>query len=126
MLFVCAPPGRDALDDEEAFAGPDVAEATSLASQGLGRVAFGKPTLETQLLRAERMHLLSAFGQSVAGGEVAAQRLRVEEGDEGDDRDRQPAQEEPATRQPVASTTLRTATGQLEQVVRPRAGGSLS
>jgi hypothetical protein len=59
------------------------------------------------------VHLLGALGQSVARGEVATERLRVEEGDEGNDRNRQPAEEEPATRQPVAGTTLWTVTGHL-------------
>src|SRR5438477_577267 len=90
LLSRCA---GDALDDEEALAGFHIAQAAGLTRECLGRVGCDEPLLEPQLLRAENANLLCALREGVAGGEVAAQRLDVEERDETDHAHREPAQE---------------------------------
>src|SRR5215208_4632836 len=87
----CGSPLGNALDDEEALAGLDVAETACLGKErGVARLR-GEPPLEARLLELERLQLRLRLREFLAGVEVARQRLVVQEGDEADDRDGEPA-----------------------------------
>ena len=90
-----ATPGGGALDDEEAFPSLYVAEPASLAGELFGRVGILEPLSETVFLRAEQAHLLGALSEGIPAREVTTKGLRVEERDEDDDSEPQPAEKDP-------------------------------
>src|SRR4249919_1355810 len=98
FLLVLAPPGSDALDDEQALAGLDVAEPSRLAGHRLGRVRLRQSPLEPQLLLAQRAHFRGLLLDRIARSQVAPQRLPVEERDERERAHAEPAEQEPSAR----------------------------
>src|SRR5215211_192075 len=87
------PPLGDPFDDEQPLAGLHVAEAPGLAHQRRVARLRRQPPLEPRLLRLERAQLRLGTRDVAARLEVARQRSVVEERDEADDSDRQPATE---------------------------------
>src|SRR6188472_3080294 len=84
-------PRRDALDDVEALARADVAEAARLLDERLAGARLRQPVLELPLLGLQRLHVGCAAGELVLGVEVAPQRTRVEQPDEHDRGEADPA-----------------------------------
>src|ERR671916_3455262 len=86
-----APPGVDALDDVEPLARLDIAEQPCLAGECYGGVGRDEATLERTLLGAQRLDLSRPLLERVAGRDVTAERLVIEEADEAEHCDEEPA-----------------------------------
>jgi hypothetical protein len=91
---VLAAPRSDALDDEEALARLHVADTSRLTGERSGRVGIRQLALEPQLLCAKQAHLLGPTFQVVTGGQVTTKRLRVEERNERNNGNAEPAQKD--------------------------------
>src|SRR4051812_44891876 len=95
---LAAEPGGNAFDDKEPLAGAYQAQPPRLAGQGLRARGLGEPVLERTTLGLERAHVGRSLRQVVLRVQVALQGPRVEESQEHDRADRQPAQDEAGAR----------------------------
>src|SRR5436305_6691973 len=84
-------PLRDVLDDEEVLARPDVAERPRLAREDSQRRRPPQPLLEPGLLQLQLPHGLELDRALRARVEVVVQRPVIEESDEHERSDREPA-----------------------------------
>jgi hypothetical protein len=88
-------PGVDALDDEEALAGLDEAEAPSLAGElGVARGRRDEP-LKLAVLRSELPHLRGPRRDGAPRSQVRPRGLEVGESDEAERADRGETEEAP-------------------------------
>src|SRR5438874_1088012 len=86
-----APPLRDVLDDEEVLAGTDVSEQPHLRSERGRRRRLTELPLESRLLAVQLRELGEPLRTLPARVEVVVQRPVVEEPDEDENSDREPA-----------------------------------
>src|SRR4051794_3893695 len=94
----------DALDDEEALAGADIAECARLARERVDRGRGAEAMLEPRLVGAELLHHLLVPRELAAGIDVRLQRAVVQKRDEHERADRKPAAEHDRAR---GTATLR-------------------
>ena len=97
-----APPGRNVLDDEEVFPGPDVAERPRLGGERGERRGVAETLLEGGLLLPQLLHRCDPDSALGAGVEIVVQWSVVEEPNEQERTDREPSAGNGATETPAA------------------------
>src|SRR5690242_19653071 len=95
------PPVVDPLDDEEVLAGPHVPERARLARERRERGRRAEPALELLLLQLELLHGRAALRQLALRIDVCLQRPVVEQGDERENADGEPAADEDGAAEPA-------------------------